>query len=192
LSHKKAAPLPLTIFDETGEASQFAEETPVSTTKIRVAKNKTGNLNRKTHALKTQDAGDSLAEHDFAQVYARLRERFAAFQKVMAEAEEFMNPFSEQSQTPPLLFCYILWCIGELPQADADRLRESTTQLRREYHQPGDWQNIVASVMGLSDRWQDQIRKIWKLNPEIIRDTGVSLTPTEFAKKVIERNFHIH
>jgi hypothetical protein len=123
------------------------------------------------------------------QIGDKLRKRFAAFLRMRTEAEEDLNPFGDRSKMPSALLCYVLWCIDKLPASDAAILRASTPHLQIEHHQDGDWQHIVAAVMGLDDDWRQRILTLWERNCQIAGSCGVPLTPRQFAEHVIERNF---
>jgi hypothetical protein len=109
---------------------------------------------------------------------------------MQAEIDEFLNPFAEWTkQSPPPFVCYILWCIGELPPADAVAMENQTPSLQRQYNQSGTWQEIVSAVIGINPRWSTKVKTMWREN--LKADDCLCLKPLEFAKSLIEQNVHI-
>lgn len=116
--------------------------------------------------------------------------RLKAFFAMRSELEEFLNPFSKPEKQPlPLIVYYIFWCIGELSHHDRQMLEAITPQLRTKYYDEETWQAIVAKVMCLSTRWNTRLKRTWERNVRAAQESSVPLTPLQFARNVIERNF---
>ena len=88
-----------------------------------------------------------------------------------------------------LLELYVLWAIGELPQAEEAKLQLMTPKLQSIYATNGTWQDIVASVMHISSDLPGTLRDMWSRNLELARANGVTLTPQRFAEMVVDENF---
>ena len=88
-----------------------------------------------------------------------------------------------------LLECYVLWAIGELPEAQANSLLEMTPKLRSVYGSKGAWQEIVAGTVGMTSEMPEHLRALWARNLEIARQNGVLLSPQRFAEMVVDDNF---
>jgi len=87
-----------------------------------------------------------------------------------------------------LLECYVLWCINELSDADANTLQAMTPKLQEVYQKQGDWQNIIAAEMEFPTHLPNKIRELWQRNTEIAQGTGVTLTPQGFAEMFVDQN----
>src|SRR5258708_6990058 len=90
---------------------------------------------------------------------------------------------------PRTLVFYVLWCINELPEADAKKLREFASKLQSDDDKSGDWQSIITGAMGFSSDLPSKLRDLWRRNSETARSCGLNLTPRDFAVKIVERNF---
>src|SRR6266566_1401873 len=98
--------------------------------------------------------------------------------------------FPKDARRPEhLLVHYLLWCINELPEAEAQKLRECTAKLQSDEKKDGDWQGLVRAALGLPNDLPDRIRELWRRNSEAARSCGLTLTPKQFAQNVVERNF---
>ena len=135
-------------------------------------------------------APGGLTDADLDRIRETVRTCLKAFYRMQSEIDEFVNPFAQWThQSPPPFVCYILWCIDELPAADATAMNEQTPNLQREYNHAGTWQEIVSTVMGINRRWGSQAQRMWQRNLEA--KDGPRLSPMEFAKHLIEQNFHV-
>lgn len=84
---------------------------------------------------------------------------------------------------------YVLWSIGELPDNHEQLLESVTSKLRKAHGLGGNWQEVIASVMGFPPDLPSGIRDMWLQNQEIARVHGDTLTPQRFAEMVVDNNF---
>ncbi len=88
-----------------------------------------------------------------------------------------------------LLECYVLDAIGELKQAEREKLALLEPELHKFYKVKGDWKSVVMQVMKFSPAVQDSIRSMWKRNGEIAIEQKLELQPEEFARMTVDNNF---
>lgn len=135
-------------------------------------------------------ATENSVDQQFAAAQEKMRKRFGAFLKLNAEADQFLNPFVDHSgERPPLLVCYILWCIDELSAAELERLSNATAELQETYHPAVDWQTIVASAMGFDENWPRQVQAAWE--HQKTAEPELRLAPIEFSKMIMETLLHL-
>lgn len=84
---------------------------------------------------------------------------------------------------------YVLWAIGELPEAEAATLERAAPRLAAMWGGGGTWQEAVMAAMDIPFDLRDELRTMWRRNLDIARESGVTLTPEQFADMVVERNF---
>src|SRR5882672_2857882 len=87
-----------------------------------------------------------------------------------------------------LLECYVLWAIDQLPEKDADTLREMTPKLRSVYRAQGDWKQVIAKAVQLPADMPTMIKNLWLKNTEIARKNNATLTPQQFAEAFVDQN----
>lgn len=109
----------------------------------------------------------------------------------MLDDGELMNSNSRYDGKPllRLLELYVLKTIGELPESDAKTLELMAPKLRSTYRVSGDWDEVVASVAGLSGTVPDAIRNMWMENSELAQKSGTELTPQQFSEMFVDANF---
>jgi len=102
-----------------------------------------------------------------------------------------MNSSSRYDGKPllRLLELYVLKTIGELQESDAKTLELMAPKLRATYGMSGNWDEVIASVAGLSDGAPDAIQNMWKENFELAKKNGVRLTPQKFSEMFVDANF---
>jgi len=88
-----------------------------------------------------------------------------------------------------LLDAYVLWAIGELPRDQEDGLRRMAPKLQARFGGGGQWQEAVERAAGIEAVAAEDIRGMWERNQVVARAHGLTLTPEEFAMKVVEDNF---
>src|ERR1700730_2278944 len=88
-----------------------------------------------------------------------------------------------------LLELYVLWAIGELPQAEQDTLNRMAPKLQSIYGGGGEWHDAIAGAMHMPAVMQSAIRDMWVRNLEIARTHGVTLPPQQFAEMFVDENF---
>ncbi len=88
-----------------------------------------------------------------------------------------------------LLECYVLWAIEELPEKDASSLVSMTPKLQNLYSSDGQWQDVIAAIVGMDSEMPKRLKALWRRNTEIARQNGTVLTPQQFAEMVIDENF---
>jgi hypothetical protein len=87
-----------------------------------------------------------------------------------------------------LLESYVLWSIGQLPETDANLLRQMTPKLQAVYKVQGDWPQIVSTVMQLPPNLPATLIDLWTKNTEIARQHKMTLAPLDFAKMFVDQN----
>jgi hypothetical protein len=100
-----------------------------------------------------------------------------------------IDDFLRDVERPRILVCYVLWCINELPEGDAKKLREFADRMQSHDSKNGDWESIITGAMGFSSDLPSKLRDLWRQNFEAARCCGLDLTPRDFAEKIVERNF---
>ncbi|MPS29672.1 MAG: hypothetical protein E2576_07250 [Alcaligenaceae bacterium] len=90
-----------------------------------------------------------------------------------------------------LVECYVLWAIGELPEKESLSLLNMTPKLQALYETDGQWQDIMAGIIGSTGDMPGQLKALWRKNKEIARSNHVVLTPQEFTEMVVDNNFSI-
>jgi hypothetical protein len=88
-----------------------------------------------------------------------------------------------------LLEHYVLWAIGELPQAEQDVLNRMAPKLQSIYGGGGEWHEAIAAAMDMPQEMPAAIRDMWVRNLEIARTNGVMLPPQKFAEMFVDENF---
>jgi hypothetical protein len=88
-----------------------------------------------------------------------------------------------------LLELYVLWAVGELPQAEQNTLKIMAPKLQSIYGGGGDWQDAIAAAMHMPAEMPEAVRDMWIRNLEIARANGVTLHPQEFAEMFVDENF---
>lgn len=88
-----------------------------------------------------------------------------------------------------LLELYVLKVIGELQESDAKTLDLMAPKLRSIYGASGDWDEVIVSVVGLSEDASQAIQRMWKENFEVAKKGGVNLTPQQFSEMFVDANF---
>jgi len=87
-----------------------------------------------------------------------------------------------------LLELYVLWAIGELPQAEQDRLNTMAPKLQSIYGGGGEWHDAIAAAMHMPPEMPEAIRDMWVRNLEIARTNGITLPPQQFAEMFVDEN----
>ena len=87
-----------------------------------------------------------------------------------------------------LLELYVLWAIGELPQAEQDRLNTMAPKLQSIYGGGGEWHDAIAAAMHMPPEMPEAIRDMWVRNLEIARTNGITLPPQQFAEMFVNEN----
>jgi hypothetical protein len=102
-----------------------------------------------------------------------------------------MNDGSRHDGKPFLrmLELYVLWAIGELPQANQDILNTMAPKLQSMYGGRGEWHDAIAAAMDMPPEMPAAIRDMWVRNLEIARANGVTLPPQQFAEMFVDENF---
>src|SRR4051794_7669239 len=85
-----------------------------------------------------------------------------------------------------LLELYVLAAIGQLSQADEERLVAMTPKLREVYKTEGNWQEVIAHAMHLRPNISERIREVWTKNMEIARQNNATLVPQQFAEMFVD------
>ncbi len=88
-----------------------------------------------------------------------------------------------------LLECYVLWAIDELPEKESSTLNSMVPKLQMLYKSNGSWQEIIAGTVSMDADMPSKLKALWARNAEIGRQTGVILTPQQFAELVVDDNF---
>jgi len=102
-----------------------------------------------------------------------------------------MKPSNPRYQGKPLLRlleCYVLWAIEQLPETEANALKEMTPKLQSIYDAQGDWQQVIAAAVRLPPTMPELIRDLWARNSEIARKNQATLTPQQFAEMFVDQN----
>lgn len=87
-----------------------------------------------------------------------------------------------------VLECYVLWCIGALPEQHAIALTNMESKLGRTFKRSGTWQEIISSRMEFHHDLPEKIRGVWQRNLEIARLNEAVLTPQAFAEMFVDEN----
>jgi hypothetical protein len=101
------------------------------------------------------------------------------------------NPRYDGRPLLRLLELYVLWAIGELSEADAERLRAITPNLRRTYGAEGEWQTVLATELELPPDLPGKIHGVWEKNVESAKARGVTLNPQQFAEQFVDHHWKI-
>jgi hypothetical protein len=88
-----------------------------------------------------------------------------------------------------MLELYVLWAIGELPQANQDSLSKIAPKLQSMYGGGGEWHDAIAAAMHMPPEIPAAIRDMWARNLEIARANDVTLPPEKFAEMFVDENF---
>jgi hypothetical protein len=88
-----------------------------------------------------------------------------------------------------MLELYVLWAIGELPQAEQDTLNTMAPKLQSIYGGGGEWHDAIAAAMHMPPEMPAAIRDMWVTNLEIARANRVTLPPQKFAEMFVDENF---
>lgn len=88
-----------------------------------------------------------------------------------------------------LLELYVLWAIGELPQAEQDRLNTMAPKLQSIYGGGGEWHDAIAAAMHVPAEMPEAIRDMWVRNREIARANEVTFSAQQFAEMFVDENF---
>lgn len=102
-----------------------------------------------------------------------------------------MNMNHRYSGRPFLRFLelYILKTIEEISLEDAERMEDMTPLLRKIYGHDGDWSEIIMAAMGISERTNSDIRRMWEENQKIARRNNAYLSAQQFAEMIADENF---
>jgi hypothetical protein len=109
------------------------------------------------------------------------------FKRTNEGTQEGLN--SPRYKGRPLLILlenYVLDCIGVL---DADAQSRLAGLVQHTFGGDEDWQRTLRATLKWEDTIDDGIRKLWVQNQEIARKGGVTLTPEEFARMIVDANF---
>ena len=85
-----------------------------------------------------------------------------------------------------LLDNYVLSCLGHLSQDNEAGLLSAT---QRVYGGGSDWKATLRAALHLSESIDESFRKMWKTNQQRAKQAGVTLTPLDFARMVVDQNF---
>jgi len=88
-----------------------------------------------------------------------------------------------------LLESYVLWVLGYLSPDQQERLEALTPKLREVYSCEGAWHEVIGSAMGFPPTMPSLIRELWQKNQTIARTSGQSLSPGDFARMFVAKNF---
>ncbi len=98
------------------------------------------------------------------------------------------NPRYDRKPLLRLLELYVLWAIGDLPQAEQQTLERMAPKLQAIYGGNGEWHEAVAAAVHMSADMPTAIRDMWAKNLEIARSNGVTLPPQVFAEMFVDQN----
>src|SRR4051794_9349497 len=84
-----------------------------------------------------------------------------------------------------LLELYVLWVIGELPQAEQDRLKTMAPELQSIHGGGGEWHDAIAAAMHMPPGMPEAIRDMWVRNREIARANDMTIAPQQFAEMFV-------
>ena len=99
------------------------------------------------------------------------------------------TPPQPAKRTEPLLVIldnYVLDCIGELPAEGQEAFREV---VQKALGGDDDWKETVRRQLELGDQLDDHLKEMWVQNQEIFRKAGKTLSPEQFARMVVDKNF---
>jgi hypothetical protein len=99
------------------------------------------------------------------------------------------NPRYDGKPLWRLLDLYVLWAIGELPPDQEDVMNRAAPKLQAQFGGGGQWQEAAERAAGIEATAAQEIRDMWERNQVVARAHGLTLTPEEFAMKVVEDNF---
>ena len=85
-----------------------------------------------------------------------------------------------------LLENYVLDCVGALPPEKQAGCRQI---VERVYGPGPDWKLTLRNTLQLGDGLDDAFRQMWERNQEIARNAGTTLSPEDFARMVVDKNF---
>lgn len=98
------------------------------------------------------------------------------------------NPRYDGKPLLRLLELYVLWALDCLAEKDAKTLEKITPNLQSTYKRPGEWHEIIRSVMELPPNMPTLIQDMWQKNSEIARRNNATLTPQKFAEMFVDDN----
>ena len=96
---------------------------------------------------------------------------------------------SDRYKGKPLLILlenYVLDAIGELPKEKQDSIK---TVVQRVYGGGDNWKATLRSTLVLEDTVDEEFKRLWVRNQEIARQAGQVLSPAEFARMIVDKNF---
>jgi hypothetical protein len=73
-----------------------------------------------------------------------------------------------------LLELYVLWAIGELPDAEEAKLRQMNPKLQLIYAVNGTWQQVIVSAMRIPPDLPAALREMWSRNLQLARVSTAS------------------
>lgn len=99
------------------------------------------------------------------------------------------NPRYDGKALLRLLELYVLRAIGELSQAEEDKLVAMAPKLHSLYGGSGEWHEAIAASMKMPPNMPALIQEIWTKNREIAHANQVTLAPQQFAEMFVDENF---
>lgn len=85
-----------------------------------------------------------------------------------------------------LLENYVLDCIGQFPEDKRAAMVAVTTRV---FGGDDDWKSTVRTTLQLGESLDEHLRQMWVTNQQIAAQTGQTLSPTDFARMVVDKNF---
>ena len=100
-----------------------------------------------------------------------------------------INPRYDGKPLLRLLELYVLRAIGELSQAEEDKLTAMAPKLHTLYGGDGAWHEAIAASMQMPSNMPALIQGMWAKNQEIAHANQATLTPQQFAEIFVDQNF---
>lgn len=90
---------------------------------------------------------------------------------------------------PRILECYVLHCMGELPEDHAAALEAMPPKFAETFNQTGPWHESLAKAMAFPPNMPAMIQEAWDKSRQIAADKNHSLDPEAFARTFVDMNF---
>ncbi|TWU05795.1 hypothetical protein [Stieleria varia] len=97
------------------------------------------------------------------------------------------NPRYDGKPLLRLVELWILWVIGELDSADADRLTEMEPNLRQTWSLGGSWHEMIESLLEIPSAMPDELRSMWQRNAEKARENNLEPPAEMFAQSIADQ-----
>ncbi|HWA01717.1 MAG TPA: hypothetical protein VG841_15520 [Caulobacterales bacterium] len=98
------------------------------------------------------------------------------------------NPRYDGKPLLRLAELYVLRAIGELSQAEEDKLAAMAPNLRKTYGVDGAWHEVIAHALKFPPNAAEIINTLWQKSAAMAKANKVPLAPQTFAEMFVDSN----